>query len=247
MGSELIANKKAAFFTGCFINYYYPAAGAAIVAVLRSSGVEVIVPEQVCCGLPMIAKGNVRGARKNIARNTGEFSAALAEGRSIITACSSCTLFLKRHYKLLGDEQAARVSESTYHFSEYLLGLHHIGQLNTQFQHLPLTVFYKTPCHLRTAGIGQSTVELLKLIPGITFRYISEVCCGMGGAYGFEKTNRTMALRIGARMFNELKENPADRVVTDCGGCKLQIEHGSGVKAEHPAVLIREAYSPKKS
>ena len=245
MGSELIANKKAAFFTGCFINYYYPAAAEAMVAVLRNSGVEVIVPEQVCCGLPMIAKGNVRGARKNIARNAGEFAAALAEGRSIITACSSCTLFLKRHYKLLGDEQAARVSDSTYHFSEYLLGLHHIGQLNTQFHHLPLTVFYKTPCHLRTAGIGQSTVELLKLIPGITITYVSDVCCGMGGAYGFEKTNRTMALRIGERMFNELTENPADRVVTDCGGCKLQIEYGTGSTAAHPVILVREAYGTR--
>jgi Fe-S oxidoreductase len=33
-----------------------------------------------------------------------------------------------------------------------------------------------------------------------------------------------------------------DKAVTDCGGCKLQIEAGTGVQAIHPIVLLDQAY-----
>ncbi len=86
MPDKLIANKKAAYFTGCFANYYYPEAGQATVRVLEKNGVEVMVPDQVCCALPMMAKGNTRGAYKNIKRNVEELD------RAILTSVRRATL-----------------------------------------------------------------------------------------------------------------------------------------------------------
>jgi len=235
-------NRKIAFFTGCFTNYYYPEAGRALVAVFKKNGLDVVVPDQVCCGLPMRAKKNERGTRKNCDYNVSKFSRLLKEGCPIITTCPSCSLFLKRYYPELGNQAAKDMAANTYHFSEYLLKLHRLGELKTEFKTLPLNLFYKTPCHLRNAGIGHVTVELLKIIPGISMAGISNVCCGMGGAYGFEKRNRKMALEIGSKMFEDIKANPADRIVTDCGGCKLQIEYGTGTQVIHPVMLLHEAY-----
>jgi glycerol-3-phosphate dehydrogenase subunit C len=240
---DLIANKKAALFTGCFANYYYPEVGKAMVEVLEHNGVKVIVPDQMCCGLPMIAKGNSRGAYRNILRNTAALHHAIANGYAILTTCSSCLLFIKRHYAQVGGRMAVEVADCTYHFSEYLLKLREKGHLDLAFRLMPQTVFYHTPCHLKAAEIGQPTLELLGLIPGLEMKHVSAECCGMGGADGYEKTNYRLATEIAGKLIDEINEYPSDRVVTDCGGCKQQIEAGCGLKAEHPVILVQEAYS----
>ncbi len=245
MAEDLIGNKKVAYYSGCLANYYYPEVGEALVKVLRKNGIEVMVPDQVCCGLPMMAKGNTKGAYENMEHNTRIFGQAVSDGYALITTCSSCSLFMKRDYPLwmMGSELAKQVSQNLYHFSEYLLLLHDRGELNTDFRSIPQAVFYHTPCHLTAQEIGDVTVKLLQLIPGITIKHVSTECCGMGGAYGYEKVNYELAKEIASKLYSEIKENPADRIVTDCGGCKLQIEAGTGLKVDHPVTLIKEAYS----
>jgi glycerol-3-phosphate dehydrogenase subunit C len=243
MADDLIANKKVAYYSGCFANYYYPQVGEATMAVLHKNDIEVVVPRQVCCGLPMMAKGNSKGAYRNMEFNTRVLSRLVSDGYALITTCSSCSLFLKQDYpRLLGSEPAKQVSQNLYHITEYLLKLHEIGQLNTDFRPMPQTIYYHTPCHLRAQGIHQPTVKLLQLIPGITVKKISEECCGMGGAYGYEKVNYELSKDIASRLYQEIKENPTDRIVTDCGGCKLQIEAGTGRRVDHPIIIVKEAY-----
>lgn len=243
MADDLIANKKVAYYSGCFANYYYPEVGEATMAVLHKNGIEVVVPRQVCCGLPMMAKGNSKGAYQNMEYNTRVLSRLVSDGYALITTCSSCSLFLKQDYpRLLGSEAAKQISQNLYHITEYLLKLHEIGQLNTDFRPMPQTIYYHTPCHLRAQAINQPTVKLLQLIPGITIKKISEECCGMGGAYGYEKVNYELSKDIAGRLYQEIKENPTDRIVTDCGGCKLQIEAGTGRRVDHPIIIVKEAY-----
>jgi len=244
MPEDLIRNKKVAFYTGCFANYYYPEASKATVKVLGNNGIEIIVPDQVCCGLPMMAKGNTKGAYKNMEHNIKMLSRLISDGYAIITTCSSCGLMLKRDYPLLlGSKKASLVSPSIFHITEYLLELVKEGRLNTEFRHIPQTVFYHTPCHLTAQGTGNVTIKMLRLIPGIIIKKISNECCGMGGAYGYEKVNYELSKDIASKLYSDIRENPTDRVVTDCGGCKLQIEAGTGVKADHPIILIQEAYN----
>jgi len=244
MPEDLIDNKKVAYYTGCFANYYYPEVGEALAKVLRKNGIEVIMPDQLCCGLPMMAKGNTKGAYENMKHNTRILSQAVSDGYAIITTCSSCSLFLKRDYPvwMMGSDAAKQVSQNVYHFSEYLLLLHSRGKLNTDFRLLPQTVFYHTPCHLTAQELGEATIKLLRLIPGITISKISTECCGMGGAYGYEKVNYELSKEIASKLYNDIKQNPTDRIVTDCGGCKLQIEAGTGLKVDHPIILVKEAY-----
>jgi len=244
MVNDLIASKKVAYYSGCFANYYYPQVGQATMEVLNRSGIEIVVPDQVCCALPMIAKGNMRGAYKNMTYNTKVLSQLVSQGFTLVTTCSSCALFIKQDYpRILATEAANQVSQNLYHITEYLLELHEIGQLNTNLRSLNQTVFYHTPCHLRAQQLINPTVKVLQLIPGISIKKISDECCGMGGSYGYEKRNYELSQAIAGRLYSVIKDNPADRVVTDCGGCKLQIESGTNVSVDHPMILIREAYS----
>jgi len=244
MADNIIENKKVAFFPGCFTNYYYPEVGKATVKILRLNEVELSVPDEVCCALPMIAKGNLKKAQINMRYNTIMLSKLVSEGYAIVTSCTSCESMIKRDYPLLlGNEEAKLVSDNMFLVTEYLYGLHNLGMLNTDFRTIDQSVFYFTPCHLRVQEIGSPTVNLLKLIPGINIAHISNECCGMGGAYGYEKKNYVLSKEIAGKVYSEIKETPTDRIITDCGGCKLQIESVTGAKVDHPTILLQEAYN----
>ena len=104
------------------------------------------------------------------------------------------------------------------------------GSRKSQF----MSVSAMTAWSLRTPSI-----YWVRLIPEITIKHISQTCCGMGGAYGFDKSNYKRALEIRSKLVGEIHENFADRIVTDCGGCKLQIEAGCGLAIEHPIMLLQ--------
>jgi glycerol-3-phosphate dehydrogenase subunit C len=245
MNNNIVANKKVAYYTGCFSNYYCPNLGKATMEVLQKNNVEVVVPDQQCCGLPMVSKGNYVQARKYMEFNTRKFSELVSKGYAVLTSCSSCNLFIKRDYPhFLESPEAKLVSENLFHITEYLLKLDEIGELNKDFSPVKQTVFYHTPCHLRVElnGDGNPTLRVLQMIPGVDIKKVSEICCGMGGAYGYEKTNFKLSKGIAQKLYSEIKENPTDTIVTDCGGCRMQIEAGTGHKADHPSILLKKAY-----
>jgi len=45
------SEKKVAYFVGCFADYNSPSTGKALVKVLEMNGIEVVIPEQDCCGI----------------------------------------------------------------------------------------------------------------------------------------------------------------------------------------------------
>lgn len=63
--------KKVALFSSCLVNYQATDIGKATVQVLEKNGVEVIVPDQRCCGMPSFDLGDMRAiqqaARANVA------------------------------------------------------------------------------------------------------------------------------------------------------------------------------------
>jgi glycerol-3-phosphate dehydrogenase subunit C len=131
--ADLTTSGKVAYYHGCFANYYYPQAGEATLAILKKNGIEVEVPRQVCCGLPMMAKGNVKDAMANMRRNAGVLSKLVSDGYAVVVSCSSCGLFLKRDSPHLLQTDAARlVAENLYHITEYLLKLNEAGHLNKE-------------------------------------------------------------------------------------------------------------------
>jgi len=232
-----------ALFTGCFYNYYDPSVSHAAVEVLRNSGIKVAVPEQICCGLPMEAKGNYRGVSSNLTFNTRSFLRLISEGYYVVTLCPSCNLFIRRHYGRVGGKEGQILAQSISFLSEFLLRIHKLGRLRTNFKHVTRSIFYQTPCHLAAAGIGQPSVELLRLIPGLDIKCISTECCGLSGTWGYEKKNAALSLEIGRKLFEDLHSFRTDYVVTDCGSCRMQILSGTGITAQHPVTIFNKACS----
>ena len=55
---------RVAYFSGCYTNTNEPDVGKATVRVLEASGLEVSLPPQKCCGIPMLGKRRLPGSAK---------------------------------------------------------------------------------------------------------------------------------------------------------------------------------------
>ena len=239
--------EKVVYFAGCYANYFDPQIGVAFVEVMEANGIEVLVAEQKCCGIPMMPNGDIEGAKKNFSEIVQFLSDMAAPGLDIITTCPSCNFILKKEGLPFFDSEEARfVSSRVLDAPEYLVRLFRQGRLDTTFRETALKVLYHNPCHLKVQGLRRETVTLLGLIPGIGVSKVVDSCCGMGGSYGMKAAHYDMSVKIARKLWAEIEDAEVDCVATECGTCMLQIEAcQKAKKAVHPIVLISDAY--KKS
>jgi glycerol-3-phosphate dehydrogenase subunit C len=88
--------QKVAYFAGCSAGYFFPEVGKATVNFLESLGIEVFVPEQHCCGMPLLMEGQKQKALEKIKANVDILMQAVTKGYKIICSCPTCGYFYKK-------------------------------------------------------------------------------------------------------------------------------------------------------
>jgi glycerol-3-phosphate dehydrogenase subunit C len=242
-------DRAVVLFHGCSANYYEPDVALAAIEVLRRNGLETIVPEQVCCGLPMISNGLYAGARGRAATNLEVFADYARRGYRIVGTSTSCTHTLKAEYREMldiDDADARAVSEATWDICELLLDLHDDGRLDTAFGRLDETVPYHAPCQLRAHGIGLPAMDLFALVPGLTALDLDHDCCGIAGTYGLKKEKYDIAMAVGAPLFEKIRaatDDGATRAICDSETCRWQIAQATSTPVVHPVQVLAAAYA----
>lgn len=234
---------KVALFYTCSINYNNIEIGKAAVEVLEKNNIEVICPEQICCGLPNIDGGDLEAANKKINSNVENLFKAVEAGYDIIILEPSCTLFIKQEYMELAENQKAAeiVSKNSYDICEYLMKLHKAKLLNLDFKKEIGKIIYHLPCHLKAQNIGLKSRDLLLLIPNTQVEVVQQ-CSGHDGTWSMKKEYFEVSMKVGKKLFNRIEKAVGSTVVSDCTLSHLQIEYGTGRKVKHPILLVKEAY-----
>jgi Fe-S oxidoreductase len=117
------ATRKIVYFRGCSTEYFEPRVGKAAVQVLEANGFEVLVPEQNCCGLPLLSNGEFDAARAYHGSNIEKLVGYVKQGYVIVGTSTSCTLTLKEEAPELLDyftEDARLLAANTYDIDEFL-------------------------------------------------------------------------------------------------------------------------------
>ncbi|HEX5013672.1 MAG TPA: anaerobic glycerol-3-phosphate dehydrogenase subunit C [Candidatus Limnocylindrales bacterium] len=236
-------------FHGCAANYYEPEVALAAIEVLERNGLATIVPEQVCCGLPMISNGLYAGARGRARTNLGVLAEYARRGYRIVGTSTSCTHTLKSEYREmldLDDADARAVSDATWDICELLVELNDEGRLDTRFGSIEETLPYHAPCQLRSHGIGLPAMELFALVPGLSAVDLDHDCCGVAGTYGLKKEKYDIAMAVGAPLFARVQaaaEAGATRAVCDSETCRWQIAAATSTPVVHPVQVLAAAYA----
>ena len=240
-------NGKVALFASCLVNYQASDVGKATVQVLEKNGVEVVVPEQRCCGMPSFDLGDTEAVTKAAQANLASLAPWLDAGYDVVSPIPSCSLTLKREYPyLLPGDETARLSARTFDICEYLMKLQRVGALATDFVRKPGTVAYQIPCHLRDQNIGFKSKELMELV-GARVRVI-ERCSGHDGTWGAKTEFFDLSLKIANKAVREIQDQPAEVLASDCPLSALQLSQAgavtgsSGAAAVHPIQIVRDAY-----
>lgn len=237
---------KVAYFHGCATNHYELEVGKAIVAVLEHQGLEVVLPPQNCCGLPMQSNGDFDGARRYARANLEKLGPTVKEGIPIVVGGTSCGLELKSDYReLLGlhTPEAAALAGQVYDISEFLWLLHEEGRLRTDFipqsgRYLP----YHTSCHQKLHRIGRPALELLALVPGLRVEEQGVDCCGITGTYGYKHEKYAISQAVGQPLFDKLRASGASAAICDNETCRWNIAASSGLPVVHTVQVLAEAY-----
>ncbi|MBW2520260.1 MAG: (Fe-S)-binding protein [Deltaproteobacteria bacterium] len=212
-----------AFFSGCGINYMYPAIGEAFLKVLKFLGVNVFIPkEQACCGLPAVSAGAQATVEQLALQNLSALSAQRVD--FVVTACASCHSGIGKLYSDLGTDYQTLAAKTR----DIFVFLVEHG-LPEKLSSLPATgkrtrVTYHDPCHLRSHGIVSEPRQILQAIPNIDFVEMAEAgtCCGLGGTYSVHHYQTSK--KIGAKKAAHILASGADLVATNCPGCIMQLQ-----------------------
>ena len=241
------SRKKVAFFYTCFVNYNDPQQGIATVEVLEKNGYEVVVPKQVCCGMPFLDGGEVDKATANMEENVQNFADVLTAGLPVVAPGPTCSYVLKQEFPFFTQNPAAaQMSKATMDVGEFLADLKSKKTLNTEFIDTPKRkIAYQIPCHLRAQNMGYKSMEVLRAIPNTRVQ-LMEHCSAMDGTWGMKKQFFELSLKLAGKLFKEVEESTAEEIATDCPLSALQIQQGTGKKPAHPVEILHRAYGLSK-
>jgi glycerol-3-phosphate dehydrogenase subunit C len=213
-----------------------------MVAVLEHLGIKVIVPEQRCCGLPLLSNGDLDSARQRAEANLRSFQPWLERGYDVVATCTSCSLMLKQEYTEVLDVQAAEeLGVRTYDLGEYLRLLDDAKKLSIDCAPVSLATAYHTPCHLRAQRIGLPFIDLLNKIPDFRVDALDTICCGLSGTFGFKSEKFEVGIDVGTRLFELLDGSRPDVALSECGICQIQMHHRTGLTVMHPISILCQA------
>ncbi|HJA78607.1 MAG TPA: LUD domain-containing protein [Candidatus Desulfovibrio intestinavium] len=237
---------RIALFSGCAQDFIFPDQLEAFVKLMTALNVDVDFPlDQTCCGLPLDVMGQrataVEVARQNIDALSGRTYDA------VVTLCASCASHIRNVYPELLEgtpqqQMAERLAQAVQPFSAFLHDT--LGVTAEDFNRSGEKVTFHAPCHLcRGCGVKEAPHELIAQTADFVPCAEEDVCCGFGGSYSMKFPE--VAAQLLENKLKNVQETGADRLVTDCPGCVLQIrggveKKGLPIRVSHIVELMAE-------
>ena len=229
----------------CFTTFQEPHIGRAAVAVLERMGYAVELAG-VCCGRAMISKGFLTDARDVARRGIRQLAKAAAEGIPILGLEPSCVLTLADEWpELVPGPQAKAVAAAAELAEAWVVRQVGDSGVSLDVSPHPGKAVFHPHCHQRALVGAAGTAAALKLVPGLDVTVLDAGCCGMAGAFGYEKEHFDVSLRIANLQLAPALAAAPDAVVVATGtSCRHQIRDATGRHAVHPMELLAGAASP---
>ena len=231
-------------FNDTFMTYNYPSVGIAAVELLELAGYKVRLANVRCCGRPMISKGLLKRARGNARFNVDRLFEAASKGTPIIGCEPSCLLAFRDEYPdLLQDNKSKVVAENSFMIDEFLAKISEEGALDLSFSGQPRKVLFHGHCHQKALVGVEAAKTALSLAPGHHVEVVDSGCCGMAGAFGYEKEHYDLSMQIGGmKLFPAIEAKGQEWDVAVMGvSCRQQVEHGTGRRARHLVEVLRDS------
>jgi FAD/FMN-containing dehydrogenase/Fe-S oxidoreductase len=224
-----------------FNNHFHPDTAMAAVEVLEAAGYQVTIPRKaLCCGRPLYDWGFLRQAKALLREVMTELRPELDAGMPIIGLEPSCiSVFRDELHNLFpANEDAQRLGKSAVTLSEF------INREGDRFKvpRLRSNALVQPHCHHAAIMKFEPELDLLRKI-GLEVEQPDAGCCGMAGAFGFERDHYEISMRVGERvLLPKVRDAAADTlIIADGFSCREQIAQATGRQTLHLAQVLQMA------
>ncbi len=228
-------------FPDTFNNYFHTQTSKAAVEVLEDAGFFVRVPQKdVCCGRPLYDYGMLDMAKSWLEDMLLKLQEEIQAGIPMVVLEPSCaTVFRDELTNMLPTNKGAqRLKEQTFILAEFLekkAPHYHPPQLRRK-------VLLHEHCHQKATWGKGIDKQLLKKM-GMDIQAPSDGCCGMAGAFGFEKEHYDLSVKVGEQVLLPDVRKAAEETVILADGfsCREQVEQCTDRHALHLADVMQLA------
>jgi len=228
-------------------NHFHPSTAQAAVDVLEAAGFQVTIPKAaLCCGRPLYDYGMLGLAKALLKKILNELHPDIQQGVCVVGLEPSCiSVFRDEMPNLLpGDGDAKRLAEQSFLLSEFL------ATRAPDFH--PPTLAAKAlvhgHCHHKSV-LGFGAEERLLKTLGLDYAIVDSGCCGMAGAFGFERGDHyAVSIACGERrLLPQVRAaDPTTLIVSDGFSCREQIAQLADRQAVHIAQVVKMALDGAK-
>lgn len=228
-------------FIDTFTEFNHPEIGQAAVKILKRLGYSVIAPAWSCCGRTLYSKGMLEQAKKSAFKLISQLAPYAQQGIPIIGLEPSCVSMLTEDLEgLVGqDPTFLKIQAATTSFDAFLHRHLMDGKWPFESSANPSNLLFHGHCHQKAHEGTKLSMEILQSLPGCQTTLIDAGCCGMAGAFGYEKEHYAFSMQIGGlKLFPSIKKTPASILVANGTSCRQQIFDGTNRQALHLAEVI---------
>jgi FAD/FMN-containing dehydrogenase/Fe-S oxidoreductase len=245
-----IAGKKGTvyLFVDEFTNHTEVDTGVAALALLLKLGYKVKTIRHPQSGRALISKGYLRKAAKIAKKQVSIFEPLISYETPLIGIEPSAILSFRDEYPELlrgaWQQKARNLAKNCLLIEEFIIREFAKGNISQQlFTDKHKTIKLHTHCQQKALVTSKPTVEMLQIPLNYHVHEIRSGCCGMAGAFGYEKEHYELSMKIGElNLFPEIRATEASIIVAANGtSCRQQILDGTGRKALHPIEVLFRA------
>jgi len=239
--SDRFHTKPVLLWADTFNNHFLPSTAKAAAEVLEAAGFEVTVPRaNLCCGRPLYDVGMLDRAKALLLQIMDELLPEIEAATPIVVLEPSCAAVFRDELINLfpKDERAQALSKQVFLLSEFL----EKNAKDFPLPNLPRRALIHGHCHHK-ALMKMTAEESVLTRMGINFTVPAPGCCGMAGAFGFEKEKYDVSKAIGElELLPAVRQAPTDwLIVADGFSCREQVAQETDRHALHLAEVLQMA------
>jgi FAD/FMN-containing dehydrogenase/Fe-S oxidoreductase len=242
LNNKAHSGKKVHLFCDEFTNFNDTSTGINAILLLNSLGYRVEMPDHAESGRTYLSKGLLKKARDIAEKNVEIFAERIDAQNPLIGIEPSGILGFRDEYpELVGQhlrEKALRLSQHCFTYEEFITRAYDNGEINKSlFTCEPKKIYLHGHCHQKALSSTDYGRKMLSIPEGVVVVDIECGCCGMAGAFGYEKDHYEISMKIGEMaLFPAVRNAEPDAIIAAAGtSCRQQILDGTGRVAVHPA------------
>ena len=246
--SKQIVKRRVFLFSDEFTNVNESDIGIKTILLLEKLGYEPVIPYHKESGRTFLSKGLLTQAKKVAEQNVLFMKDLITAESPLIGIEPSALLSFRDEYPEIVDEKlrddARKISANSFLIDEFISGEFEKGSINaSQFTSENKQILFHGHCQQKSIASTQSTKAMLSIPSNYKVEEIPSGCCGMAGAFGYEKEHYELSMKIGEMiLFPSVRNAPEETIISAPGtSCRHHIREATGRKVFHPVEVLFEA------